>query len=106
MAFYYMDMVFKSQSDVPDFGSIHMYYVGEPKFGYVNQSANVKVRAYTLLSNDISKLNLITNAADGSQSFVVDTGKTYILCNGQWIEWVGSNGGGGSTAVPLKWNHF
>lgn len=101
--YYYMDMEFVSESSIPDFGTIQMYYVGDTKFGFVNYSSAVKLRGYTLLSKDISKLNLITNAADGSQALIVDTGKTYILCDSQWIEWTG---GSGSMGTTIKWNNI
>lgn len=101
--YYCMDMEFKSENTIPDFGTIKMYYVGDTKLGFVNLSSRTKLRGYTLLSKDISKLNLITNAADGSHALVVDTGKTYILCNEQWIEWTGNNSGVGTT---IKWNNI
>lgn len=99
--YYYMDMEFVSESSIPDFGTIQMYYVGDAKFGFVNYNSAVKLRGYTLLSKDISKLNLITNAADGSQALVVDTGKIYILCDSQWREWNGNDSRVGTT---IKWN--
>lgn len=99
----YMDMFFKSENDVPDFGTIHMYYRGEAKNGYVENSIDIKLRCYALLSKDISKLNLITNAADGSQALIVDTGKTYILCDKEWHEWCGS---GGNIGTTIKWNNI
>lgn len=100
--YFYMDMAFPTKNDVPDFGSIKMYYIGEPTFGYINHGINIKLRAYTLLSQDINKLNLITNAADGSQALVIDTGETYIFCAGQWRLWTGS----GNKDTTLKWSHF
>ena len=100
--FFYMDMGFPTENDVPDFGSIRMYYIGEPTLGYTNYGTNIKLRGYTLLSKDIAKLNLITNAADGSQALVVDTGKTYILCDHQWREWTGSINAG----TTIKWNNI
>lgn len=100
--YYYMDMEFASESDAPNFGSIQMYYVGEPKLGFAVHSTNIKPRGYTLLSKDISKLNLITNAADGSQALVIDIGKTYILCDSQWIEWTGN----GNVGTTIKWNNI
>ena len=103
--YYCMDMEFVSESSIPDFGSIRMYYVGDKTLGFVNWSSRIKLRGYTLLSKDINKLNLITNAADGSQALVVDTGQTYILCDSQWIEWV-SNNGSGSVGTTIKWNNI
>lgn len=101
--YYCMDMEFVSKNSIPDFGSIKMYYVGDPTFGYVNHGKNVRLRAYTLLSKDLGKLSLITNAADGSQALIVDTGKTYILCDNEWHEWErdASNAG-----VTIKWNNI
>lgn len=98
----YMDMFFESENDVPDFGTIHMYYIGEAKNGYVNNGIDIKIRCYTLLAKDINRLNLITNAADGSQAFVVDTGKTYLLCDGEWREWIGNSNSG----ITVKWNNI
>lgn len=104
--FYHLDMPFASQQIAENtMGSIEMYYVGESTQGYTNKGANVKVRGYTLLSADISKLDLITNAADGSQALVVDIGKTYLRCAGQWREWTGSSAGSGSVGT-MKWSHF
>ena len=84
--YYYMDMPFNSIDDVPDFGSIKMFYVGEPNLGFVGTTQSVKVRGYLLLSSDINKLDLINNAADGSQAIIVDIGKTYIKCDNTWHE--------------------
>lgn len=99
--YYYMDMAFSSPDDVPDFGSIKMYYIGESTLGYCNDGTNKKLRGYTLLSEDISKLNLITNANDGSQALVVDIGQTYILCASQWRKWTGQVNG-----TTIKWNNI
>lgn len=96
----YMGMVFPSEADVPDFGSIKMYYVGDPKNGYQNDGINNKVRGYTLLSDDIPKLDLITNASDGSQALVVDTGDVYLFCSEEWRKW---QGGVGAT---IKWQNI
>lgn len=85
----YMDMVFTSPSDVPDFGSIQMYFTGTKEEGYV-EADNKKFRKYSFLSIDKSKLNNITNALDGSQALAVDTGDIYILYNNQWVEKAGS----------------
>lgn len=100
--YFYMDMAFPTKNDVPDFGSIKMYYIGEPTFGYINHGINIKLRGYILLSKDLTKLNLICNAADGSQALVIDTGKTYILCDKEWHEWNGS----GNTGATIKWNNI
>lgn len=103
--FYHLDMPFESEQIAKStMGSIAMYYVGEYNQGFTGTIH--KVRGYTLLSADIGKLNLITNAADGSQALVVDTGRTYLLCDGQWREWTGNTGSGGSIGATIKWNHF
>jgi hypothetical protein len=102
--YYYMDMPFESEQIAQStFGSIKMYYVGEPY-----QGANVKLRGYVLLSADAGKLDYITNAAEGSQAIIADTGETYILCNNEWIKWTGSSGGGGGTGagVTIKWSQL
>ena len=36
------------------------------------------------MSTDISKLNNITNATDGSKAIVADTGAIYLFCNNAW----------------------
>jgi len=77
----YMGMFFNSQQDVPDFGSIAMYYVGTKDLGYVEEG-HKRFRKYTFQSTDLSKLSLITNAIDGSEAFAVDTGTTYVLYDG------------------------
>ena len=79
----YMGMFFNSQQDVPDFGSIAMYFVGTKDLGYVEEG-HKRFRKYTFQSTDLSKLSLITNAIDGSEAFAVDTGTTYVLYDGQW----------------------
>lgn len=79
----YMGMFFNSQQDVPDFGSIAMYYVGTKDLGYVEEG-HKRFRKYTFQSTDLNKLSLITNAIDGSEAFAVDTGITYVLYDGEW----------------------
>lgn len=80
-----LDMQFNSPSQAAEkIGSIKMYYVGNPTTGYIKQDGK-KIRQYILLSKDISKLNNITNALDGSHAFVVDIDETYTLCNNQWV---------------------
>lgn len=101
--FFYMDMGFSTENDVPDFGSIKMYYIGEQTLGYTDYGTNIKVRGYTLLLKDIDKLNLITNAADGSQALVVDTCEKYILCAKEWHRWSECNENTGTT---IKWNNI
>ena len=79
----YMGMFFKSPQDVPDFGSITMYFVGTKQLGYVEEG-HKRFRKYAFQSTDLNKLSLITNAIDGSEAFAVDTGTTYVLYNNQW----------------------
>lgn len=105
--YYIMDMPFPSQEDAPDFGTIKMYFAGLPQTGYIEQATNRRLRAYTLLEKDLDKLDLISNAADGSQASVVDANETYILCDGEWIKWdVGTGSGGDTTIINMKWKHL
>ena len=67
-----MDMEFNENS-VPDFGTIRMTDV-KP----------INIRTYILKSADLSKLDLITNAADGSKALCSDTGDCYIMHLGTW----------------------
>ena len=69
------------ENAVPDFGSIRM-----TKQCYNN------VNDYIVLSSDISKLNNITNAAEGSTALCTDTGDLYILHMGEWVKFGGDNG--------------
>ena len=69
-----MGMVFDSEN-VPDFGSIRM----------TTQRHN-NVNDYIALSSDISKLDDITNAAEGSTALCTDTGDLYILHVGDWVK--------------------
>ena len=68
-----MGMVF---TDVPpDFGSIRLT---KSRYNGVNE--------YILKSTDVSKLDSITNAADGSTAFCVNTKELYILHIGEWVK--------------------
>lgn len=69
-----MGMIFDEES-VPDFGSI--YRVRE------RQS---NVHDYGLNSADVSKLDLITNAAPGSTALCDDTGDLYRLTKAGWVK--------------------
>lgn len=69
-----MGMVFDSES-VPDFGSIRM-----------TAQRHNNVNDYIVLSTDISKLDDITNAAEGSTALCTDTGDLYILHVGEWVK--------------------
>lgn len=68
------------ENAVPDFGSIRM----------TSQRHN-NVNDYILRLTDISKLDDITNAAEGSTALCTDTGDLYILHVGEWVKF----GGGG-----------
>lgn len=67
-----MGMIFSSDT-VPDFGSIRLT---KKRYNNVND--------YIVLSTDLSKLALITNAAEGSTALATDTGDLYILHMGLW----------------------
>lgn len=67
-----MGMIFSSDN-VPDFGSIRLT---KKRYNNVND--------YIFLSTDLSKLALITNAAEGSTALATDTGDLYILHMGLW----------------------
>ena len=69
-----MGMEFESGS-VPDFGSIRM-----------TCKRHTNVNDYIVLSTDISKLDGITNAAEGSTALCTDTGDLYILHVGEWAK--------------------
>lgn len=80
-----LDMAFNSIEEAQEkIGGIKMYYVGNNSTGHIEQN-NKRYREYILLSKDLSKLNNLTNALDGSTAFVADIDKTYILNNGNWI---------------------
>ena len=72
-----MGMEFESGS-VPDFGSIRLT---------VQRHNNVN--DYIVLSTDVSKLNEITNATEGSTALCTDTGDLYILHVGEWVKFGG-----------------
>lgn len=74
-----MGMTFEAGS-VPDFGSIRMT---------VQRHNNVN--DYIVLSADISKLDSITNAVDGSTALCTDTGDLYILHVGEWVKFGGDS---------------
>jgi len=80
-----LDMAFNSAEEAQEkIGGIKMYYVGTNSTGHIKQN-NKRYREYILLSKDIAKLGNITNALDGSTAFAVDTDKTYVLSNGNWV---------------------
>lgn len=63
------------KDEAPDFGSIRLVTA---------EHSNVK--SYILNSSDVTKLDLITNAIDGSIAYCVDTGKLYIKHLNRWNE--------------------
>ena len=69
-----MGMTFKND-EAPDFGSIRLTTVEQHY-----------VKNYILNSEDVPKLELITNAGDGSLAYCVDTGEMYIKHIGKWNE--------------------
>lgn len=79
--FYYLGMAFESEASCPDFGSIQMYFVGTRAQGYM-EYGDIKFRKYTLLEEDLNKLNLINNAIAGSIAYALDTGNIYKLQGG------------------------
>lgn len=64
-----------AKEEVPDFGSIRLVDSN-------GQDAN----QYFLNSEDVSKLNLITNAGDGSLAYCLDTKKLYARHEDTWKE--------------------
>lgn len=81
-----MGMIF-DEGSVPDFGSI---YVVPP----LKSGANYKGKNdYRLFEEDVSKLDLITNAAPGSTALCVDTGNIYVLMKSGWVLFGGGSNG-------------
>lgn len=87
---YCLDMFFPTGEDIPDFGTIRLTDVGKKidegvvKKDIFGHDIDMRLRKYVLMSKDIEKLDLISNASDGSKAFTADTGDTYILCDGVW----------------------
>ena len=69
-----MGMKFEDWEEVPDFGSIALV-----------SSESMAVKHYRLSDGDVSKLNLITNASDGSDAFT-SKGRMFIKLSGDWTE--------------------
>lgn len=69
-----MGMAFEKDK-APDFGSIRLT---TPEQSYIKD--------YILNTEDVPKLDLITNAGDGSLAYCVDTAKLYIKHIGKWNE--------------------
>lgn len=63
------------KDEAPDFGSIRLV-----------TDENADVKSYILNSLDVNRLDLITNALDGSIAYCVDTGKMYIKHLNRWNE--------------------
>lgn len=70
------------ESSVPDFGSI---YLVKSRYNGVND--------YGLNEADVSKLDLITNAAPGSTALCDDTANLYRLTKSGWVLLGGSSNG-------------
>ena len=80
-----MNMIF-DEGSVPDFGSIYPVNL--------NGGANFKGRNdYGLDEDDVSKLDLITNAAPGSTALCDDTGNLYRLTKSGWVLFGGGANG-------------
>lgn len=76
-----MGMIFEEGS-VPDFGSI---YLVKSRYNGVND--------YGLNEADVSKLDLITNAAPGSIALCDDSANLYRLTKSGWVLLGGSSNG-------------
>lgn len=98
-----LDMLFNKESDIPDFGSIQLVFTGKKEQGYL-ESGNKRFRKYVFLSQDLSKLNLIANALNGSIARAIDTGKVYILLNGTWTLTQSSGSGSSSSSEEPEYN--
>lgn len=70
------------ESSVPDFGSI---YLVKSRYNGVND--------YGLNEADVSKLDLITNAAPGSTALCDDSANLYRLTKSGWVLLGGSSNG-------------
>ena len=70
------------ESSVPDFGSI---YLVKSRYNGVND--------YGLNEADVSKLDLITNAAPGSTALCDDSANLYRLAKSGWVLLGGSSNG-------------
>ena len=84
-----MGMVFDSES-VPDFGSIYATKITRGDIKGINE--------YGLNSDDVEKLDLITNAAYGSTALCDDTGDIYRLTKSGWVKF-GYNSEGGNDMI-------
>lgn len=103
MTFYYNDMPFESEEAAHEaFGSIKMYFRSKDLLG-VNDR---RLRGYVFMSEDVDKLAIINNAIEGSKAKAIDTGDTYILCNGEWKVWTSTSGGGSSHEDEYDWGNL
>lgn len=78
---------------VPDFGTVQMI---------VNTQKGQRV--FILKEEDLSKLNLLTSAKDGSYAKCYDTGKVYIKAMGVWTEDKTAEGGGGGSSIAVSYD--
>ena len=69
-----MGMTFEKDK-APDFGSSRL-----------TTPEQARVKSYILNTEDVPKLELITNAGDGSLAYCVDTAELYIKHIGKWNE--------------------
>jgi hypothetical protein len=78
---------------VPDFGTVQMI---------VNTQKGQRV--FILKEEDLSKLNLLTSAKDGSYAKCYDSGKVYIKAMGVWTEDLTAEGGGGGSGITVSYD--
>lgn len=81
------------ENSVPNFGSIRM----------THQRGN-NVNDYIFKVEDLSKLSLITNAAEGSTALASDTADIYILHVGEWVKLGGEDATRTLSMSPLNIN--
>ena len=91
-----MNMIF-DEGDVPDFGSIYAVNL--------QGGANFKGRNdYGLDEEDVSKLDLITNASPGSTALCDDTGNLYRLTKSGWVLFGGGANDSSSSSSTASLN--
>lgn len=71
-----------TNNNISDLGSIYLV-----KTGYNGKND------YQLNEADVSKLDLITNAALGSTALCIDTGNIYVLMKSGWVLFGGGSNG-------------
>ena len=92
MTYYYMDMPFPSkQIAQTTMGTISMFAKGNDRYGTASDGSDLRFRSYVCLSQDVNKLQNITNAIDGSKAYIADTGDLYILCSNQWRKYTSND---------------